>query len=117
MSFDLISARSETYAQPGALPTVKFSTIDDDLRRRLAPERVAQRRVGHLHRSPHVVRDTGAERGNPGGIELRDGRKDRIGGKLTLSATQFGMNLEGPALLLLLSQPPALLAQANEVIE
>lgn len=34
MSFDLISARSETYAQPGALPTVKFSTIDDDLRRR-----------------------------------------------------------------------------------
>jgi tRNA nucleotidyltransferase (CCA-adding enzyme) len=34
MSFDLISARSETYAQPGALPTVKFSSIDDDLRRR-----------------------------------------------------------------------------------
>lgn len=34
MSLDLISARSETYAQPGALPTVKFSTIDDDLRRR-----------------------------------------------------------------------------------
>jgi len=34
MSFDLISARAETYAQPGALPTVKFSTIDDDLRRR-----------------------------------------------------------------------------------
>ena len=34
MSLDLISARSEMYAQPGALPTVKFSTIDDDLRRR-----------------------------------------------------------------------------------
>jgi len=34
ISFDLISARSETYSQPGALPTVKFSTIDDDLRRR-----------------------------------------------------------------------------------
>jgi tRNA nucleotidyltransferase (CCA-adding enzyme) len=31
---DLISARAETYAQPGALPTVKRSTIDDDLRRR-----------------------------------------------------------------------------------
>jgi len=31
---DLISARSETYAQPGALPTVKRSTIEDDLRRR-----------------------------------------------------------------------------------
>jgi tRNA nucleotidyltransferase (CCA-adding enzyme) len=31
---DLISARSETYPQPGALPTVKRSTIDDDLRRR-----------------------------------------------------------------------------------
>jgi tRNA nucleotidyltransferase (CCA-adding enzyme) len=34
ISFDLISARSETYSQPGALPTVTFSTIDDDLRRR-----------------------------------------------------------------------------------
>jgi hypothetical protein len=32
------------------------------------------------------------------GIELRDGRQDRLGGKLTLSATQFGLNLEGPAL-------------------
>ncbi len=31
---DLISARSETYSQPGALPTVKRSTIDNDLRRR-----------------------------------------------------------------------------------
>jgi tRNA nucleotidyltransferase (CCA-adding enzyme) len=31
---DLITARSETYSQPGALPTVKPSTIDDDLRRR-----------------------------------------------------------------------------------
>jgi len=31
---DLISARSETYSRPGALPTVKRSTIDDDLRRR-----------------------------------------------------------------------------------
>jgi tRNA nucleotidyltransferase (CCA-adding enzyme) len=33
-SLDLITARSETYAHPGALPTVKPSTIDDDLRRR-----------------------------------------------------------------------------------
>ncbi|MDX1379252.1 MAG: hypothetical protein R3307_10405, partial [Anaerolineales bacterium] len=32
--FDLVSARSETYASPGALPTVKHSTIDDDMRRR-----------------------------------------------------------------------------------
>jgi tRNA nucleotidyltransferase (CCA-adding enzyme) len=31
---DLISARAEAYSQPGALPTVKRSTIDDDLRRR-----------------------------------------------------------------------------------
>jgi tRNA nucleotidyltransferase (CCA-adding enzyme) len=31
---DLISARSETYSEPGALPTIKKSTIDDDLRRR-----------------------------------------------------------------------------------
>jgi tRNA nucleotidyltransferase (CCA-adding enzyme) len=31
---DLISARSETYSQPGALPAVQRSTIDDDLRRR-----------------------------------------------------------------------------------
>lgn len=31
---DLISARKETYAHPGALPTVEMSTIDDDLRRR-----------------------------------------------------------------------------------
>ncbi len=29
-------------------------------------------------------------------ISLRDGRKDRIGGKATISATQFGLNLEGP---------------------
>ena len=34
MSFDLISARSETYDYPGALPTVKFSTVEDDLHRR-----------------------------------------------------------------------------------
>ncbi len=31
---DFISARSETYSEPGVLPTVKRSTIDDDLRRR-----------------------------------------------------------------------------------
>lgn len=31
---DFISARSETYSKPGALPTIKRSTIDDDLRRR-----------------------------------------------------------------------------------
>src|SRR5262245_9544318 len=34
LSFDLVSARSETYESPGALPTVKRSTIDDDLHRR-----------------------------------------------------------------------------------
>jgi tRNA nucleotidyltransferase (CCA-adding enzyme) len=33
-SLDFISARSESYAQPGALPTVKRSTLEDDLRRR-----------------------------------------------------------------------------------
>jgi len=27
---------------------------------------------------------------------LRDGRKDRFGGKATISATQFGLNVEGP---------------------
>lgn len=31
---DLITARSETYEKPGALPTVKLSTIEEDLRRR-----------------------------------------------------------------------------------
>ena len=31
---DLISARSESYSQPGALPAVQRSTIGDDLRRR-----------------------------------------------------------------------------------
>lgn len=31
---DLITARSETYEKPGALPTVKPSTIEDDLARR-----------------------------------------------------------------------------------
>jgi len=31
---DLITARSETYARPGALPTVKPATIREDLRRR-----------------------------------------------------------------------------------
>jgi tRNA nucleotidyltransferase (CCA-adding enzyme) len=34
LSFDFASARSETYSQPGALPTVKRATIDDDLHRR-----------------------------------------------------------------------------------
>lgn len=29
-------------------------------------------------------------------INLRDGRKDQIGGKATISASQFGLNLEGP---------------------
>ena len=29
-------------------------------------------------------------------INLRDGREDRIGGKGTVSASQFGLNLEGP---------------------
>lgn len=29
-------------------------------------------------------------------INLRDGRKDKIGGKGTISASQFGFNLEGP---------------------
>jgi len=33
-TIDLITARTETYARPGALPTVKPSTIEDDLRRR-----------------------------------------------------------------------------------
>lgn len=33
-TLDLISARSETYNQPGALPTVASGTIEDDLRRR-----------------------------------------------------------------------------------
>lgn len=31
---DIVTARAETYAAPGALPTVSESTIDDDLRRR-----------------------------------------------------------------------------------
>jgi outer membrane receptor for ferrienterochelin and colicin len=29
-------------------------------------------------------------------IDLRDGRTDALGGKATISATQFGLNLEGP---------------------
>ena len=29
-------------------------------------------------------------------IDLREGREDRIGGKATISASQFGLNLEGP---------------------
>jgi len=29
-------------------------------------------------------------------INLRDGRKDQIGGKATISASQFGLNVEGP---------------------
>ena len=29
-------------------------------------------------------------------IDLRDGRSDRLGGKATISASQFGINLEGP---------------------
>ena len=33
-SVDLISARSETYKHPAALPTVKMGTTDDDIRRR-----------------------------------------------------------------------------------
>jgi tRNA nucleotidyltransferase (CCA-adding enzyme) len=33
-ALDLVSARSETYKHPAALPTVKLGSIDDDLRRR-----------------------------------------------------------------------------------
>jgi tRNA nucleotidyltransferase (CCA-adding enzyme) len=33
-TLDLVSARSETYRHPAALPTVAFGTIEDDLRRR-----------------------------------------------------------------------------------
>ena len=33
-TLDLISARSETYKQPAALPTVKLGSINDDIRRR-----------------------------------------------------------------------------------
>lgn len=33
-ALDLISARSETYARPAALPAVKLGSLDDDLRRR-----------------------------------------------------------------------------------
>src|SRR5687767_9779270 len=33
-TLDLISARSEIYKYPAALPTVQFGTIEDDLRRR-----------------------------------------------------------------------------------
>jgi len=29
-------------------------------------------------------------------IDLREGRKDRLGGKATISASQFGLNIEGP---------------------
>lgn len=29
-------------------------------------------------------------------LDLRDGREDRVGGKGTIAATQFGLNLEGP---------------------
>jgi len=29
-------------------------------------------------------------------IELKDGREDQLGGKATISASQFGLNLEGP---------------------
>ncbi len=36
-TLDIITARSETYDIPGALPTVKPSTIEDDLRRRDFP--------------------------------------------------------------------------------
>lgn len=32
------------------------------------------------------------------GIDLRNGREDRQGGKATISASQFGLNLEGPVL-------------------
>jgi hypothetical protein len=30
-------------------------------------------------------------------IDLREGRRDRIGGKATIAASQFGLNVEGPA--------------------
>jgi len=33
-TLDLVTARSETYLHPAALPTVKFGTIEDDLHRR-----------------------------------------------------------------------------------
>ena len=33
-AYDLVRARAETYAHPGALPDVRPGTLDEDLRRR-----------------------------------------------------------------------------------
>ncbi|MDY6893429.1 MAG: CCA tRNA nucleotidyltransferase [Chloroflexota bacterium] len=49
MSIDLVSARSETYAMPGALPTVTPGTIEDDLFRRDFTIHAMAVRLDHPH--------------------------------------------------------------------
>lgn len=53
-TLDLISARSETYKHPAALPTVKMASMEDDIRRRdftinTLAIRLDGQHFGHLH--------------------------------------------------------------------
>lgn len=59
---DLISTRSETYASPGALPTVKSGSISDDLHRRdftinTLALRLDGEHFGELHEEPGALAD------------------------------------------------------------
>ena len=67
----------------------------------------SERRSAELHQSGFRPRDIVLDRRVRGALwrpacrrssisRLRDGRTDRLGGKATIAATQFGLNLEGP---------------------
>jgi tRNA nucleotidyltransferase (CCA-adding enzyme) len=61
--FDVVRARAETYAAPGALPDVRPGTLDDDLARRdFTVNALALSPGGELRTAPRALEDLGAQR-------------------------------------------------------
>jgi tRNA nucleotidyltransferase (CCA-adding enzyme) len=62
-SYDVVRARSETYARPGALPDVRPGTLAEDLQRRdFAVNAIALRLDGRVEAVPHAFEDLAARR-------------------------------------------------------
>jgi tRNA nucleotidyltransferase (CCA-adding enzyme) len=61
--FDVVQARAERYASPGALPDVRPSDLDDDLRRRdFTVNALALSASGELRAAPQALEDLEARR-------------------------------------------------------
>jgi tRNA nucleotidyltransferase (CCA-adding enzyme) len=62
-AYDVVRARSETYARPGALPDVRPGTLEEDLLRRdFAANAIAVTLGGKLRAAPHALDDLAARR-------------------------------------------------------